>query len=191
MALAVALLIIGMSVAPLPLTVADHFGVFGIGLDLGAMVVGPPLALAIRLAANDLIRPEPGCLEELLTVTAGSKRQSFSPGIVSNHDPLRRTECFGSDIETAIEYLPRPRRWARYWCSGSGRYRLKWRCFSPAPTIGTVKAVNACRMAMQGDGNHHVSLDQVIKTMYQTGLDMQSRYKETALGGLAVNAVEC
>jgi L-serine dehydratase len=57
--------------------------------------------------------------------------------------------------------------------------------------IGAVKAVNACRMAMRGDGNHHVSLDQVIKTMYQTGLDMQSRYKETALGGLAVNAVEC
>src|SRR5271156_3025511 len=134
MALAVALLIIGMSVTPLPLTVAAHFGVLGIGLDLGAMVAGPPLALAIRLAANDLIRPEPGCLKVLLTVTAGSKRQSFSPGIVSNSDPLRRTECFGSDIETAIEYLPRPRRWALYWCSGSGPYRLKWRCFSPAPT---------------------------------------------------------
>lgn len=57
--------------------------------------------------------------------------------------------------------------------------------------IGAVKAVNACRMAMQGDGNHHVSLDQVIRTMYQTGLDMQSRYKETSLAGLAVNVAEC
>ena len=53
--------------------------------------------------------------------------------------------------------------------------------------IGAVKAINACRMAMQGAGEHKVSLDQVIKTMYQTGLDMQSRYKETALAGLAVN----
>src|SRR5271156_3260505 len=146
MALAVALLIIGMSVTPLPLTVAAHFGVLGIGLDLGAMVAGPPLALAIRLAANDLIRPEPGCLKVLLTVTAGSKRQSFSPGIVSNSDPLRRTECFGSDIETAIEYLPRPRRWALYWCSGSGPYRLKWRCFSPAPT-------RVCRLSIELSGS--------------------------------------
>ena len=53
--------------------------------------------------------------------------------------------------------------------------------------IGAVKAINACRMAMQEAGEHKVSLDQVIRTMYQTGLDMQSRYKETALAGLAVN----
>jgi L-serine dehydratase len=51
--------------------------------------------------------------------------------------------------------------------------------------IGAVKAINACRMAMQEAGNHSVSLDQVIKTMYETGLDMQSRYKETSLCGLA------
>jgi L-serine dehydratase len=57
--------------------------------------------------------------------------------------------------------------------------------------IGAVKAINACRMAMQESGDHKVQLDQVIKTMYQTGLDMQSRYKETSLAGLAVNAVEC
>ena len=57
--------------------------------------------------------------------------------------------------------------------------------------IGAVKAINACRMAMQETGGHKVQLDQVIKTMYQTGLDMQSRYKETSLAGLAVNAVEC
>ena len=57
--------------------------------------------------------------------------------------------------------------------------------------IGAVKAINACRMAMQETGDHKVQLDQVIKTMYQTGLDMQSRYKETSLAGLAVNAVEC
>ena len=57
--------------------------------------------------------------------------------------------------------------------------------------FGAVKALNAARMAMQGTGDHKVSLDQVIRTMYQTGLDMQSRYKETALGGLALNVIEC
>jgi len=56
--------------------------------------------------------------------------------------------------------------------------------------FGAVKAINAARMAMQ-EGEHKVSLDQVIQTMYQTGLDMQSRYKETALAGLAVNVKEC
>ena len=57
--------------------------------------------------------------------------------------------------------------------------------------FGTVKAVNAARMALRGTGDHKVSLDQVIKTMYQTGMDMQARYKETSLGGLAVNVIEC
>jgi L-serine dehydratase len=57
--------------------------------------------------------------------------------------------------------------------------------------FGAVKAVNAARMAMQGSGEHKVSLDQVIRTMYQTGMDMQSRYKETSLGGLALNVIEC
>ena len=57
--------------------------------------------------------------------------------------------------------------------------------------IGAVKAINACRMAMQESVGHIVSLDQVIRTMYQTGLDMQSRYKETALAGLAVNVKDC
>jgi L-serine dehydratase len=57
--------------------------------------------------------------------------------------------------------------------------------------FGAVKAVNACRLAMQEHGEHKITLDQVIRTMYQTGLDMQRRYKETALGGLAVNAVNC
>ena len=56
--------------------------------------------------------------------------------------------------------------------------------------IGAVKAINACRMATQESGGHKVSLDQVIRTMYQTGLDMQSRYKETSLAGLAVNVKE-
>jgi L-serine dehydratase len=56
--------------------------------------------------------------------------------------------------------------------------------------IGAVKAINACRMAMQESG-HVVSLDQVIRTMYQTGIDMQSRYKETSLAGLAVNVKDC
>jgi L-serine dehydratase len=57
--------------------------------------------------------------------------------------------------------------------------------------MGSVKAVNASRMALIGDGQHHVSLDKVIKTMKQTGFDMQSIYKETSLGGLAVNHPEC
>jgi len=57
--------------------------------------------------------------------------------------------------------------------------------------IGAVKAINACRIAMREGGEHKVSLDQVIKTMYETGMDMQSRYKETSLGGLALNVIEC
>ncbi len=57
--------------------------------------------------------------------------------------------------------------------------------------MGAVKAVQACRISMhEGDG-HKVSLDQVIRTMYLTGLDMQSRYKETSLAGLALNIIEC
>ena len=57
--------------------------------------------------------------------------------------------------------------------------------------IASVKAINAARMALHGDGCHHVSLDQVIKTMRETGADMLTKYKETARGGLAVNIVEC
>ena len=57
--------------------------------------------------------------------------------------------------------------------------------------IGIVKAITAARMAMRGDGTHHVTLDKVIKTMRETGADMKIKYKETARGGLAVNVVEC
>ncbi len=57
--------------------------------------------------------------------------------------------------------------------------------------MGSVKAINAARMAMHGDGLQKVSLDQVIATMRQTGEDMSHRYKETSLGGLAVNVIEC
>ena len=57
--------------------------------------------------------------------------------------------------------------------------------------IGAVKAINAARMAMRGDGSHVVSLDGVIKTMRETGADMNVKYKETARGGLAVNVIEC
>ena len=57
--------------------------------------------------------------------------------------------------------------------------------------MGSVKAVNASRMALIGDGQHYISLDKVIRTMKQTGEDMQSIYKETSLGGLAVNIPEC
>ncbi|WP_145185305.1 L-serine ammonia-lyase [Pseudomonas sp. URMO17WK12:I11] len=57
--------------------------------------------------------------------------------------------------------------------------------------MGSVKAINAARMALRGDGHHFVSLDKVIRTMRQTGADMKSKYKETARGGLAVNIIEC
>ncbi|SOY41023.1 L-serine ammonia-lyase [Cupriavidus taiwanensis] len=57
--------------------------------------------------------------------------------------------------------------------------------------MASVKAVNAARMALRGDGTHYVSLDSVIKTMRETGADMKTKYKETARGGLAVNIVEC
>ncbi|WP_163931081.1 L-serine ammonia-lyase [Paraferrimonas sp. SM1919] len=57
--------------------------------------------------------------------------------------------------------------------------------------MGAIKAINASRLAFRGDGCHKVSLDKVIKTMWDTGMDMRSKYKETAKGGLAVNIVEC
>jgi L-serine dehydratase len=58
-------------------------------------------------------------------------------------------------------------------------------------TMGSVKAINAALLALQGDGTHYVSLDSVIATMRETGRNMQSIYKETSLGGLAVNVPEC
>lgn len=57
--------------------------------------------------------------------------------------------------------------------------------------MGAVKAINASRMALRGDGRHFVSLDKVIQTLRTTGADMKTKYKETARGGLAVNVVEC
>jgi L-serine dehydratase len=57
--------------------------------------------------------------------------------------------------------------------------------------IASVKAITAARMAVRGDGTHHVSLDKAIKTMRETGADMKDKYKETARGGLALNVVEC
>jgi L-serine dehydratase len=57
--------------------------------------------------------------------------------------------------------------------------------------VASVKAITAARMAVRGDGRHHVSLDKAIKTMRETGADMKDKYKETARGGLALNVVEC
>lgn len=57
--------------------------------------------------------------------------------------------------------------------------------------MGAIKAINASRLALRGSGQHKVSLDKVIKTMWDTGNDMKSKYKETARGGLAVNIIEC
>jgi L-serine dehydratase len=57
--------------------------------------------------------------------------------------------------------------------------------------VASVKAITAARLAVRGDGRHHVSLDKAIKTMRETGADMKSKYKETARGGLALNVVEC
>jgi L-serine dehydratase len=57
--------------------------------------------------------------------------------------------------------------------------------------MGAMKAINAARMALRGDGSHVVTLDKVIKTMRETGADMKDKYKETARGGLAINVIEC
>ncbi len=57
--------------------------------------------------------------------------------------------------------------------------------------MASVKAINAQRLALQGEGTHKVSLDKVIKTMRETGADMKHHYKETSRGGLAVNVIEC
>jgi L-serine dehydratase len=56
--------------------------------------------------------------------------------------------------------------------------------------MAAVKAINAARMALRGDGEHFVSLDKVIRTMRDTGADMKTKYKETARGGLAINVLE-
>ena len=57
--------------------------------------------------------------------------------------------------------------------------------------MGSIKAINASRLALRGSGDQKVSLDKVIKTMWDTGRDMQTKYKETSRGGLAVNIIEC
>ncbi|MFP5288296.1 MAG: L-serine ammonia-lyase, partial [Thermoanaerobaculia bacterium] len=57
--------------------------------------------------------------------------------------------------------------------------------------MGSVKAINAARIALRGNGSHKVSLDRVIKTMRETGADMKTKYKETSRGGLAINVIEC
>ena len=57
--------------------------------------------------------------------------------------------------------------------------------------MGAIQAIAAARMAIHGDGSHHVSLDKAVKTMRETGADMKDKYKETARGGLALNVVEC
>lgn len=57
--------------------------------------------------------------------------------------------------------------------------------------MGAIKALNACRLALRGTGMHAISLDKAIRTMWQTGKDMKTKYKETARGGLAVNIIEC
>ena len=57
--------------------------------------------------------------------------------------------------------------------------------------MGAVKAINAARLSMRGNGEHKISLDHVIATMRRTGEDMLPHYKETSLGGLAVSSTEC
>ena len=57
--------------------------------------------------------------------------------------------------------------------------------------IAASTAVTAARLALRGDGSHYVSLDAVVETMRQTGIDMSTKYKETSEGGLAVNVIEC
>lgn len=57
--------------------------------------------------------------------------------------------------------------------------------------MGAIKAIDASRLALLGDGTHYISLDKVIATMRATGADMLTKYKETSEGGLAVNVVEC
>jgi len=57
--------------------------------------------------------------------------------------------------------------------------------------VGAIKVIETTRLSLLGDGTHRVSLDEVIETMRRTGADMNERYQETSLGGLAVNVVEC
>ena len=58
-------------------------------------------------------------------------------------------------------------------------------------SMGAMKAITAARIAMRGDGTHVVTLDEVIETMFRTGMDIQAKYKETSQGGLSVNVIDC
>ena len=75
--------------------------------------------------------------------------------------------------------------------SWAPKHSVLWLSCIERNAIASVKAINAARMALRGDGTHHVSLDKVIKSMRETGADMMTKCKETARGGLAVNIVEC
>jgi L-serine deaminase len=72
-----------------------------------------------------------------------------------------------------------------------GGLKVRRRASALRNAVAAVKAITAARLAILGDGTHHVSLDKAIKTMRETGADMKDKYKETARGGLALNVVEC
>jgi L-serine dehydratase len=103
---------------------------------------------------------------------------------------VRSPRCWGA--ATRRSRMPPRSAWSIISASPAIR-SVVW-CRSPvsSPTRwGPIKAINAAYLALRGDGSHVVSLDAVIETMRQTGEDMRSQYKETSLGGLAVNVVEC
>lgn len=66
----------------------------------------------------------------------------------------------------------------------------RWPCIE-RNAMGAIKAISAAHMALRGDGRHTVSLDQVIRTMRETGANTKTRYKEASRGGLAVHVIEC
>ena len=175
-----------MSITPNPFNVAS-------GLSALLTVTVTPSAAgftnAVTLSCSNL-PPVAQCVFNPASVTPGSNPASAQLLITTQVEGIVPPQFFGgtpAQVENAAEI--------------GMEHNLGLTCDPIAGLVqipciernamGAVKAINAARLALRGDGTHKVSLDQVIETMRQTGHDMQSIYKETSQGGLAVNVPEC
>ena len=118
----------------------------------------------------------------MLNTQGGPRRNARAQVVRPDGTPIARLYSAG-ELGSIYSYM--------YQGTGNIGECLAFGRISARNAVGAVKAIEASRLAMIGDGSHRVSLDQVIETMRRTGLDMNERYKETSLGGLAVNVVEC
>ena len=118
--LPVVLLVVGMSLAPLPPAIADHLGVYGIIQALLASVLVTPSGLTLRSTADGLVGTAFGRLKGLLAIRAerGGKIISSEVCLDSNLKGNQICRCCADDVKSAIEYLPRPRQWVLFLIPG-------------------------------------------------------------------------